>query len=694
MGIRMSGLVSGLDTDSIIKELMSAQSQKKVKIQNKITKNEWTQEKWKELNSKIYNFHKEALNKFKLQGSYQSKKVTSSNEAKVSVKASNTAVEGSHSIKVSQLAKSQYVTSAKLSMTDEEGNAKSVTSSTKLTDLGMTEGTTITIATDRKSYDFDVSSSSTINDFLTACKSAGLTASYDTNQSRLFISSSASGADNAFSITTSISSATADKNLVRDAVGFSSQGSANRASIDEALLTYATSDDSEKVDAAYEKLVGFCTSKVTSDYTSSLTTAYKNYTDNGDSSGLTSDELSALSEAALKAENDYINGLNGRTEDAQAKKTAIDRAVSTAATTYANKMKKEFTDASDNHVWAEGANPYADAVNNMEGLLDTYKTAVGNAVVSGTDGDELGKIGLTEISYTKSGGEVTYNQVDGWEANGGAIVGAADSIIEYNGATLISSSNTITANGLTFTVQDVTAGNEAITLTVSKDTDTVYNMVKDFVKGYNALMDEMNTAYNAKSARGFEPLTDDEREAMTDDQIEKWETKIKDSLLRRDSTLNGVISTMRNTMASQVDYNGKTYSLASFGISTKVYTELGKLHIAGDMDDTSAAGDADKLRAALSEDPDTVMNVLTSIASNLYDDLSNKMKTSKMSSALTFYDDKSMNKELTKYQEEIKKLEAKLTEMEDRYYKQFTAMEKALSSINSQSNSFASAAGL
>ena len=46
--------------------------------------------------------------------------------------------------------------------------------------------------------------------------------------------------------------------------------------------------------------------------------------------------------------------------------------------------------------------------------------------------------------------------------------------------------------------------------------------------------------YNADSAKGYEPLTDDEKDAMSDSEVEKWEKKIKDSLLRKDSTINGV----------------------------------------------------------------------------------------------------------------------------------------------------------
>ena len=65
MGIRMSGLISGMDTESIIKELMKAHSTKKTKTENKITKHEWKQEKWQELNKKIYALYTGTLTKAK-----------------------------------------------------------------------------------------------------------------------------------------------------------------------------------------------------------------------------------------------------------------------------------------------------------------------------------------------------------------------------------------------------------------------------------------------------------------------------------------------------------------------------------------------------------------------------------------------------------------------------------------------------
>ena len=89
---------------------------------------------------------------------------------------------------------------------------------------------------------------------------------------------------------------------------------------------------------------------------------------------------------------------------------------------------------------------------------------------------------------------------------------------------------------------------------------------------------------------------------------------------------------------------------------------------------------------AIEEDPDLVMQVFTGIVTNVYNAVNDKMKATSLSSALTVYNDKQMTKLQTQYEKDLKKLESRLQDIEDRYYKQFSAMETALAKINSQSS--------
>ena len=216
--------------------------------------------------------------------------------------------------------------------------------------------------------------------------------------------------------------------------------------------------------------------------------------------------------------------------------------------------------------------------------------------------------------------------------------------------------------------------------------------VKDLLSQYNSLINEMNKLYNADSAKGYEPLTDDEKDSMSDTEVEKWEAKVKDSLLRRDDSLESLISSMTTAMSKGYEVNGKTYYLTSFGISTLGYMNSAKneqyaYHINGDEDDSATSGKEDKLLAAIKEDPDSVAGFMQQLATGLYDSIDKKMKTSTLSSIFKVYNDKEMASEYSDYTTTIKKWEDKLSEQEDYYYKKFSAMETALAKLNSQTSS-------
>lgn len=272
---------------------------------------------------------------------------------------------------------------------------------------------------------------------------------------------------------------------------------------------------------------------------------------------------------------------------------------------------------------------------------------------------------------------------------------ASNAIIELNGARFESDSNTFDINGLNITATGVS---DLMTITTATDVDGIYDMVKNFFSEYNTLVNSMEAAYNAKTAKGYEPLTDDEKDKMSDTEVEKWETKIKDSLLRRDDTLSSVLSAMSMAMNKTYEVDGKKYSLSSFGIKTAGYftkadNESYAYHIDGDQDDSAITNTTDKLRAAIETDPDTFASFFTQLSKGLYDDLHDKMGATELSSSYTVYNDKQMQQEYDGYTKTIKKWEEKLKDMEDYYYKKFTAMETALSKLQSQTNSLTSLLG-
>lgn len=516
MPIRLSGMVSGLDTEAIVEELMSAQRMKKTKVENKQTKLTWKQEKWKELNTKLYSFYTNKVSKMRLEGSYMTKKVTSSEENLVKASVSSSAPKGAHTLTVNSMASAQYVTSAKVKHTD--GTTKLNGSSKLVSSIGMETGTTLTIkAGEKDAVEFQVNSSSTISDFVTACRDAGINANFDENQQRFFLSSKDSGLDNSFTITS---------------------------------------------DGGVDPVTG-------------------------------------------KTQTQFL-GIGELTSELVS----------------------------------------GDSAKDIKGGADSFSLKI-----------------------------------------------ASDAEIVLDGATITSSSNNFSVNGMTLDLVSADPDKE-IKLTVEDDIDAVYNMVKDFVKEYNSILKELNELYYADRAKDYEPLTDEQKEAMSEDEVKKWEDKIKGALFRRDSTIGSLTSGMRTTMMGQVNVDGKNYSLSSFGIMTSSdYKENGLLHIYGDSEDDTYADQEDKLKKALSENPDAVVKVLSTIGKNLYDDMTKKMGKTSLSSALTFYNDIEIKNQLADYKKQLSDWEDKLEDMEDRYYKQFTAMEKAMASLNNTSNSLAGMLG-
>ena len=74
--IRITGSASGLDTDAMVKELVSAYDEKGQKYKKAKTKTEWKQEAWATLNNKIKNFFTKQANNMRFSSAYMKKKTT------------------------------------------------------------------------------------------------------------------------------------------------------------------------------------------------------------------------------------------------------------------------------------------------------------------------------------------------------------------------------------------------------------------------------------------------------------------------------------------------------------------------------------------------------------------------------------------------------------------------------------------
>ena len=411
--------------------------------------------------------------------------------------------------------------------------------------------------------------------------------------------------------------------------------------------------DAEAAADAYKDITKNIDEKALSTYSSNLSTvtAFESTKDTSLTSsdkytiaGLTSDIHDAYNKGGKDAVSNLIAG-NGTDSDAYAAKVAaLTTSISSEQTKLdANKLVKELAAIKDT-------------------TSSEYQTALKNMVETVNSAHDLSSNAQYNTKAKKVDGE--------------------DAEIWLNGVQYTGSSSTFTINNLTIEAL-ATTGNDEISITTSTDTQGIYDKVKDFLTEYNNIINEMTKLYNADSSKGYDPLTDDEKDSMSDKEIEKWETKIKDSLLRNDTTLSGVMSAMTTAMSQAVEINGKKYSLSSFGIHTLGYlnaadNEQNAYHIDGDEDDTNTSGNADKLMTAISEDPDTVMQFMQQVTTNLYNAIGDKMKSTTLSSAFTIYNDKQMATQYTDYTKLIKEWETKISNKEDYYYKKFSSMESAL----------------
>ena len=389
--------------------------------------------------------------------------------------------------------------------------------------------------------------------------------------------------------------------------------------------------------------------------------------------------------------NTYENTADTTLEDGNeySRKSIIDK----VHTAYAKNAAQGVTDLTNTFATAIATNKTT--MNTSQNTIDNNQVLADIAAME--DGTEKDAAIASFVTQVQSAHDIANNTSIEYNTDAKKIDGC-DSEIYLNGIKYTGSSNSYSINGLNITAQVVTdtdgkaSDANAISITTSTDTQGIYDKIKDFLSQYNSLINEITSLYNADSAKGYEPLTDDEKDAMSDTEVEKWEQKIKDSLLRRDDNLESLMSAMTSAMSGAVEVNGKKMYLSNFGIKTLGYlnapaNQQNAYHIDGDEDDANSSGNADKLMTAITSDPDTVINFMQGLASNLYNSVHKKMQTSSLSSIYTVYNDKEMASEYSDYTDLIKKWEEKLQDKEDYYYKKFSSMETALSKLNSQTSS-------
>lgn len=341
-----------------------------------------------------------------------------------------------------------------------------------------------------------------------------------------------------------------------------------------------------------------------------------------------------------------------------------------------------------------------DAINKTEGIgvKAQYLENSDKFILTATDGGGSGKIELESGSVAE--------KIFGARGTGGDYIAGTDAVIrvQYNGTgqevDLVRDSNSFIQDGMNITIKQKfgfdASGNkipgQEVTFESSANYDKVLSAVKDMIAAYNEISELTNDTVSTKPDRSYAPLTDEQKENMTEDQIKKWEDKAKEGILFNDTLLRSLSDDLRYVLTGA---NISKFEEIGITKSTDVY-DNGKLVL-----------DENKLKAALARDPENVQKLFTAKADaseGIDAGLMVKMKnvTDKYAStvgavkgsliekagstyAATSVTTNTIYKQLKDLDVYIKELKAKLSTEQDRYIKQFSTLETLISQMNSQS---------
>jgi len=322
-------------------------------------------------------------------------------------------------------------------------------------------------------------------------------------------------------------------------------------------------------------------------------------------------------------------------------------------------------------------------------VLESRETGVTTRInAADSSGGLLASLSLTSENVTGRDASITYD--DG-----------------INGEQVITrSTNSFNINGIVFNLKKDFEG--AAELSVTSDPTKAVELIKGFVEKYNELLDKINTKLAEKREYAYEPLTDEQKDAMTEDEIKRWEEKAKSGLLGGDSLLRAIVTELRNAVISNVEGAGLT--LADIGIKSNSWVDKGKLYV-----------DEEKLKKALAENPTGVFELFTrqsdvsynsavgnasarnerfresGLIYRFYDVIQDNIRTitigghrgallekAGMTGDRSVFNN-TLYQQIADYDRKIAELNDELIMKENRYYIQFAQLEKLINDMNSQS---------
>lgn len=312
--------------------------------------------------------------------------------------------------------------------------------------------------------------------------------------------------------------------------------------------------------------------------------------------------------------------------------------------------------------------------------------------------------GTDKVEFNKTGPGITEVQK------------GQNAVLYVNDQRVVRNSNEFNLDGINYEIKktfnetydpaDYAAGDvkpEFAEINVTRDTDKIFEGVSKFMEEYNKVIDKVWGIVKEEAVyKDYAPLTDAQKDEMTEKEISAWEEKSKQGLLRGDTVLQGIMDEMRNILISRPA--GSKYSLADMGISLVYDMEKG---YGGKMvfNDDGTSGDGTKLKEMIAQDPEALQALFTNSDTGILTRTNNLLdqatKGTTYGSGYEYahlslvnlagkpggFDTSSkIYKELKDIDENLDNLAIKYKLEYNRYWSQFNSMEAMISNMNQQSS--------
>ncbi len=725
---------SGLDIESMVKVGMMSKQNEYDKMKQKYTLNEWKKAEYVDLYGQLQTFNSSTLTQYKLSSGTNARGASSSNESTVTATANATAPVMTHYVEVGQLASAAYLIgteSIERVGLNDDGEVK--TNSVKLADAFFTKITTDTdnnvVYTDSEGNSTTITDTSTVAFSFNVSDGKSGNSVFSTNEN-LFtakISDSNTALANGAQTVEITFDANGDRTITIGGEDVTSNVTANNTVTYGGVTYTITATDSgtasttflsapETIKVTYQQLAdGYTFNDLVSNINNAGTNVRASYDsvqdifflynrnsgeDNKVALTMNTDDSGGSRAAEFFTQMGLVQSINGeiKTKD-----------TNTTTQTYRPMTTEDYDSFTESdypisvYIPKYETNEDGSGRIAIEGEYDLIRIPYSEADTLIPDGYyyryEDGSGYNTSTVYLLDETEETNSGYDVYTFNAGemSIISGTNAIAKIDGVLYDDlDANNANINGVIYSFNDVTTetdddgnivwGSNRVSVTVTQDVDAIVDKVKSFVEDYNNLLTKLYEWYDQEPSSDYKPLTDAQKSAMKDEQIEKWEKKAKEGLLYHDSTLRKIIDDLRDAVGDKVEGNGGYNTAYSIGIST---TGLkGQLTL-----------DEEKLRSVLADDPDAVYNVMSKldddddynyngVAQRIGDVLTQGLKDIKSVAGTSsdISEESDLNDLLRELQTKMSNFRTMMAAFEEKLFKKYDAMESSLALLGAQLN--------